>query len=128
MTDHEINRALARWMGWQEQPQWPYAPIPRGSFVVGQDPGSPPTIWRGLYPQSTHEPWSPLTDPAQTVEVMAKAAQRGWQVETRMSHWSAWATVSTLTFGRSTNQQGEGSGPWCRAVCLAVLAAAEDAR
>jgi hypothetical protein len=127
MTDHEINLALALFMGWREFPAAVHLPIPQGHFTVTRDPGCQPTIWRSLAPKSTHEPWCPLSTPAQAVEVMAEAARRGWEIEARIGPHRSWVHVSSKVVDQSDNEPYSGIDPWCRAVCTAIVEAHEKA-
>lgn len=123
--DLELTVRLARWMGWTE------ANASNRVHVAG------PQVGVGFE-------WSPLTDARHAAEVMAEAARRGLRVEATVCGASGYATafacrprydepasidVSRHLFvdvqGGYHGERGNFAAGWCRAVCLAVLAAAE---
>lgn len=133
MTDHEIHLALARFMGWTEMPSSPYMPILGGSFVQSESTGCEAMIWRGLAPVSPHEPWSPTTNPAQAVEVMAEVARKGGRVETICREGSPPYSLAYVYMqkpydydsapGSAAEQHEDPAASWCRAVCVATAKA-----
>lgn len=137
MTDHEINLKLARWMGWREiqstgrQPGDFYQEIgesmaaePARFFLM--DDGSICPVGKGR----NAEAWTPLSNPAQAVEVMAEVARRGGLVETYFERWLICAhaympkpTDAVRVPPASVAAEEIDADPvagWCRSVCLAI--------
>lgn len=121
--DVDLAVRLARWIGFIENHA--------GADLAGLDvfdtfsPPDPVVVTRYSRRQQRREAWHPLTRPEHAAEVMAEAARRGWEVETRMSPRSSWARVASFAGARSIKLPETGIAAWCRVVCLAVLAAAE---
>lgn len=141
----ELTVRLARWMGWTEVDGVRFDER-QGRIVnlaLSEHPHPPSPPWPV---NSRGDDWQPLTRPDHAAEVMAEAVRRGWRVGV-----TAGPNPFRLRAGRSRSAEGadalleanvepKGGAPrqilieagagavaagWFRAVCLAVLAAAE---
>ena len=130
--DVDLTVRLARWMGWREN--HPGADVGGVDVFDTFSPPDPVVVTRYSQRAQRREAWHPLTRPDPAAEIMAEAVRRGGRVETviqcgrppfTIAHVYLKGSGPDLVHGEGVSEDAEPARSWCRAVCLAVLAAEE---